>query len=237
VEAEESTLPAETTPRPRIPLSRDRVLRAAVALADANGIESLSMRKLGHEVGVEAMSLYNHVKNKEDLLNGMVDTVLGEIDLVPIGTDWKSRLRHRILSARSAMVNHDWASRLIESRSDTSPAMLGYYDGIIGILRDGGFSLDLIHHALHALGSRVLGFSQELFDEKDTLEERPDIQALMLQQMTEQYPNISALILQVHSDGHSPTVGAGCDDQVEFEFGLDLLLDGLERLRVAEATP
>lgn len=226
---------AEATPRPRIPLNRERVLDAAVAFADANGIESLSMRKLGEELGVEAMSLYNHVKNKDDLLNGMVDTILGEIDMTPGGSDWKSCLRHRILSARSALVDHPWASRVIESRTDMSPTMISYYDGIIGILRDGAFSMDLIHHALHALGSRVLGFSQELFDEGDDLAESPEMAAIMLQQMTEHYPNISAMIREISHDPNVPQVGTGCDDQIEFEFGLDLMLDGLDRLRAAEA--
>jgi AcrR family transcriptional regulator len=228
---------SETTPAVRIPLSRDRVLEAAVAFADAEGIDSLSMRKLGQQLGVEAMSLYNHVKNKDDLLDGMVDAILQEIDMTPAGTDWKSSMRHRIMSARSALVAHPWASQVIETRTDMSPAMIGYFDGIIGMFRDGGFSMDLIHHALHALGSRILGFSQELFDEGEDLAENPDMAAIMLQQMTEHYPNLSAMVreMSLHEDG-SPTVGAGCDDQVEFEFGIDLLLDGLERLRLAETS-
>lgn len=226
----------ETTPPIRIPLSRTRVLQAAVAFADAEGIDSLSMRKLGQQLGVEAMSLYNHVENKEDLLNGMVDTILEDIDMTPGGSDWKSCMRHRILSARRGLVAHPWASRLIETRTDMSPTMIAYYDGIIGMFRDGGFSMDLIHHALHALGSRVLGFSQELFDEGDDLAESPEMAAIMLQQMTEHYPNLSAMVqeMNLHEDG-SPQVGTGCDDQIEFEFGIDLLLDGLERLRLAEA--
>ena len=226
----------ETTPPVRTPLSRTRVLQAAVAFADAEGIDSLSMRKLGQRLGVEAMSLYNHVKNKEDLLNGMVDTILAEIDMTPGGSDWKSCMRHRILSARKGLVEHPWASHVIETRTDMSPAMIAYYDGIIGMFRDGGFSMDLIHHALHALGSRVLGFSQELFDEGDDLAESPEMAAIRLQQMTEHYPNLSAMVseMNLHEDG-SPQVGTGCDDQVEFEFGIDLLLDGLERLRQAEA--
>ncbi|MDJ0954567.1 MAG: TetR/AcrR family transcriptional regulator C-terminal domain-containing protein [Acidimicrobiia bacterium] len=222
-----------TTAQPRIPLNRERVLRAAVAYADGNGIDSLSMRKLGQELGVEAMSLYNHVKNKEDLLNGMVDTVLAEIDLSPGGSDWKSCLRHRILSARSALINHPWASQVIESRKDMSPAMIGYFDGIVGILRDGGFSLDLIHHAMHALGSRMLGFSQELFDESDDKSDDPEAAAMMMQ-MLERYPNISAMLQEISHDPDDPVVGSGCDDQTEFVFGLDLILDGLERLRLAE---
>lgn len=225
----------ETTPPVRIPLSRIRVLQAAVAFADAEGIDSLSMRKLGQQLGVEAMSLYNHVKNKEDLLNGMVDTIVAEIDMTLSGSDWKSSMRHRILAARKALVAHPWASRVIETRTDMSPAMIAYYDGIIGMFRDGGFSMDLIHHALHALGSRVLGFSQELFDEGDDLAESPEMAAIMLQQMTEHYPNLSAMVqeMNLHEDG-SPQVGTGCDDQIEFEFGIDLLLNGLEQLRIAE---
>ncbi len=226
------TMKATNVP-PRVPLNRERVLRAAVAYADRNGIDSLSMRKLGQDLGVEAMSLYNHVKNKDDLLTGMVDTVLAEIDLSPGGSDWKSCLRHRILSARSALINHPWASQVIESRNDISPAMIGYFDGIVGILRDGGLSLDLIHHAMHALGSRMLGFSQELFDESDDESEDPEAAARMMQ-MLERYPNISAMLREISHDPDEPVVGSGCDDQTEFVFGLDLILDGLERLHLAE---
>src|SRR5436190_17918379 len=145
----------------RVRLSRDRVLRAAVALADDTGIESLSMRKLAQELGVVPMALYKHVANKEELLDGMVDVVVGEIDPPVHGTDWKSAVRQRILSARRVLLRHPWASRVLESRANPTPPVLGYMDSMIGMFRTGGFSVDLIHHVMHTLGSRIFGFTQE----------------------------------------------------------------------------
>ena len=223
------TTQIEPIAEPRIPLSRDRVLRAAVRLADEAGMESLSMRNLAEELGVKAMSLYNHVTNKEDLLDGIVDILVNEIDLSSSSDDWKIAIRERVLSAREVLVRHPWAYRVIESRATLTPTMLRYMDSIIGIMRDGGFSIDLAHHAMHALGSRLLGFVQELFDDSEELASSPDVAAIMLQQMTAEYPNISAMMIEITHDQDS-IIGQGCDDQVEFEFGLDLMLDGLERL-------
>src|SRR5690348_11474593 len=141
--------------QPRIRLSKDRVLRAAVALADEVGIEALSMRKLAEKLDVVPMALYKHVANKEQLLDGMVDIVVGEIDPPISSTDWKSAVRLRILSARRALQRHPWAPGVIESLSNPSPVVLAYIDSMIGMLRAGGFSTDLTHHALHALGSRL----------------------------------------------------------------------------------
>jgi len=215
---------------PRLPLSRERVLRAAVSLADERGIESLSMRKLGQELGVEAMSLYNHVANKEEILDGMIDIVVGEIDLSSAASDWKAAMRNRVLSARQVMTRHPWAPGVLESRTTISGPLMKYIDSIVGIFRDGGLSIDLAHHAMHALGSRLLGFTQELFDDSEALEESPEIAAVMLQQMTAEYPNISALVAQITHDEET-ILGSGCDDDVEFVFSIDLILDGLERLR------
>ena len=227
------TTDIRATPERRTPLTRERVLRAAVELADQEGIDAVSMRRLGTELGVEAMSLYNHVANKEDVLDGMVDAILGEIENGPDDGDWKVVLRGRILSARRAMLRHPWASAVIVSRRQASPAMMAYMDGIAGILLRGGFSVDLLHHGMHVLGSRVLGFSQELFDDGSELVQSPEMQAVMLQQLSAAYPNISAIVRQVQHDEAS-VVGAGCDDQLEFEFALDLLLDGLERRRAQQ---
>jgi AcrR family transcriptional regulator len=229
------TARTEPAAEPRTPLNRDRVLRAAVELADREGIEAFSMRRLGQELGVEAMSLYNHVAKKEDVLDGMVDLIVGEIDPAADGSDWKAAARNRILSARTVMLRHPWASAVIVSRRQPSPAMMGYMDGTGGIMLRGGFSVDLMHHAFHALGSRVLGFSQELYDDSGELEAAPEMQALMLRQMAEAYPNITAVMAQVAHDDAS-VVGSGCDDQFEFEFALDLILNGLEGLRQREAT-
>ena len=217
----------------RVRLSRDRVLRAAVALADDAGIESLSMRKLAQELGVVPMALYKHVANKEELLDGMVDVVVGEIDPPIHGTDWKSAVRQRILSARRALLRHPWASRVLESRTNPTPLVLGYMDSMIGMFRAGGFSIDLTHHVMHTAGSRIFGFTQELFDDLPGVD--PETQAAMPPEMAQSYPYITELVMAVYHDEAS-VVGSGCDDQFEFEFALDLLLDGIERLRQQELT-
>jgi AcrR family transcriptional regulator len=217
----------------RVPLSRDRVLRAAVALADDGGIDSLSMRKLAQELGVVPMALYKHVANKEALLDGMVDVVVGEIDPPVQGTDWKSAVRQRILSARRALLRHPWASGVLESRTNPTPLVLGYMDSMIGMFRAGGFSVDLTHHVMHTVGSRIFGFTQELFEDSPSVD--PETQATMPPEMAQRYPYITELVMAVYHDEAS-VVGPGCDDQFEFEFALDLLLDGIERLRQQELT-
>jgi AcrR family transcriptional regulator len=217
-----------TSAPPRLPLSRERILRTAVALADEGGVESLSMRKIALELGVVPMALYKHVANKDEVLDGMVDVVVGEIDPPTADADWKTTIRERVLSARRALLRHPWASQVIESRTDPTPAVIEYMDSMIGIFRAGGFSIDLTHHAMHAMGSRLLGFSQELF--KDTADDDPEAQAMMLQWMADRYPHITEMVAAISHEEES-VVGSGCDDQFEFEFALDLTLDGLERLR------
>jgi len=218
----------DADPQPRVPLSKQRVLHAAVALADQGGVDALSMRRIAQELGVVPMALYKHVSNKDELLDGMVDVVVGEIDPPSSGTDWKTAIRRRVLSARSALLRHPWASRIIESRTNPTPAVLEYMDSMIGIFRAGGFSIDLTHHAMHAMGSRLLGFTQELFD--DTANVGPEMQADMLRELADRYPSITELVMAITHDQAS-VVGQGCDDQFEFEFALDLMLDGLDRLR------
>jgi AcrR family transcriptional regulator len=218
----------------RAPLSRDRVLRAAVALADNEGIESLSMRKLAQELGVVPMALYKHVANKEELLDGMVDVIVGEIDPPIQGADWKSAVRQRILSARRSLLRHPWASRVMESRPNPTPAALGYMDSMIGMFRTGGFSLDLTHHLMHVIGGRIFGFSQELFD--GSRDADPGTPVSMPIEMAERVPFIMELATAISHDEES-VVGSGCDDQFEFEFALDLLLDGFERLHGQETGP
>ena len=220
---------------PRTPLTRQRVLQAAVDLADRDGIDALSMRKLGGELGVEAMSLYNHVKNKEDILDGMVELVVREVstDLPPEGTDWKTAMRDRILKARSVMLSHKWAPNVMESRTTVGPAVMIYINAILGIFKMGGFSYDLAHHALHALGSRTMGFSQELFEPDDGEVADADTKA-MVADMAEHIPYVIGMMTEIaHVDGPDQTIG-WCDDQTEFIFSIDLVLDGLERLRTAE---
>jgi AcrR family transcriptional regulator len=218
----------DATARPRVPLSKQRVLHAAVALADAGGVDALSMRKIAQELGVVPMALYKHVSSKDELLDGMIDVVVGEIDPPASGTDWKTAIRRRVLSARSALLRHPWASQVIESRTDPTPAVLEYMDSMIGMFRAGGFSIDLTHHAMHAMGSRLLGFSQELYD--DSVDLDPEATAVMLQRMAGKFPHITELVMAITHEEAS-VVGQGCDDQFEFEFALDLMLDGLDRLR------
>ncbi len=210
----------------RVPLSRDRVLRAGVALADEVGIESLSMRRLAQRLGVVPMALYKHVANKEELLDGMVDVVVGEVEPPVRDADWKSAVRQRILSARETLLRHRWAYRVIESRSSPTPVVLAYMDSMIGMFRAGGFSVDLTHHVMHALGSRMLGFTRELFDDSPSPGSAP---AAMPPEVAERYPHIAEMAMTRDHDRAS-TVGAGCDDRFEFEFALDLLLDGFDRL-------
>jgi len=212
----------------RVPLTKERVLQTAVEFADSNGIESLSMRKLAQALDVVPMALYRHVANKDELLSGMVDVVVGEID-PPLGdADWKTAIRERILSARRTLLRHPWASRVMESRTTPTPVVLSYMDSMIGLFRTGGFSLDLTHHVLHAMGSRMFGFTQELFN--DTTDADPAAEAEMWGAMAGTYPYIYEIFTTISHDDAS-VVGAGCDDQFEFEFALDLMLDGIERLK------
>ena len=215
----------------RTPLTRDRVLRTAVELADRDGIESLSMRRLANALDVVPMALYRHVANKDELLSGMVDVVVGEIDPPLEDADWKTTVRERILSARRTLLRHPWASRVMESRTTPTPVVLAYMDSMIGLFRAGGFSLDLTHHVMHAMGSRLFGFTQELFN--DTADVDPATETEMWTALAGTYPSIYELFLTVNHDDAS-VVGPGCDDQFEFEFALDLVLDGLERLRKRE---
>src|SRR5215218_6426267 len=143
----------------RVPLTRDRVLRAAVALAESNGIEALTMRRLGQELGVEAMSLYKHVANKEDLLDGMVDLVFAEIEVPAPASDWRAAMHRRATSVRGALTRHPWATPLMQSRSRPGHATLRHHDAVIGTLRAAGFPIPLVAHAMSALDSYIYGFA------------------------------------------------------------------------------
>lgn len=225
---------AKTAEQPRIPLSRDRVFRGAIELADDQGIKALTMRRLAEELGVEAMSLYYHVANKEALLDGVADAIVIEIeeaaggfDVPEDGSVWKQTMRSRILTARDVMLRHPWAPGVFETRASISPNMLKYFDALLGIFRSGDFSYDLAHHAMHVLGSRALGFSPELFQPDDPGQAEADSDE-MLEAMAEQLPYMVAMLVEVAHDDPDSNLG-WCDDQKEFEFGLDLILDGLER--------
>ena len=209
---------------PRPPLSRERVLRAAIALADEGGIEALSMRKLARELGVEAMSLYNHVANKDAILDGIVELVASEIDLAPDEADWKSAVRRRAISAHEVFLRHPWACSIWMSRHDVGPAQLRYADAILRDFRGGGFSNDLTYHAFHALQSHVSGFTLYVLSFRFDREELKELAAAFLQEFpTEEYPDLAEHIRQ-HMEPADEHRGA-------FQFGLDLILDGLERLR------
>lgn len=225
-------------PRPRqsrATLSRERVLAAAVDLTDEGGIDSLTMRSLAERVGVEAMSLYHYVASKEDLLDGVCEKVLAEINEavadLPHASgpeDWKPTMRKRILTAREIMLSHRWAPAVLETRERVSPAAAVYHHGLLEIFRAGGFDYDLAHHALHALGSRALGFSQELFDPGQGSDDADDETIELMQQLAPRVPLLLEMLSEIAHDDPSSTIG-WCDDQTEFEFALDLLLDGLEQ--------
>lgn len=220
----------------RKPLSRQRVLAAAVALADAQGIQALTMRRLADELHVEAMSLYYHLRDKEALLDGVVETVIAEIDGAVIrldtnGDDWRAGLRQRFLAAREVMLRHPWVPGLLGSRRTVPAGVYAYYDGIVGTLVDAGFSYRLAHRALHAFGSLPLGFAQEVFSPASAGGSMQDDAAEAdMAAMAEALPHLTAMVAAEAHDLADPTLG-WCDGQIEFEFTLDLLLDGLERLR------
>ena len=207
----------------RAALTRERILRAAISLADRDGIESLSMRKLGHELGVEAMSLYNHVRNKVDMLDGMVDVVFSEIDLPESGVDWRIAMRKRAISARQALLRHPWAIGLMESRATPGPATLRHHDAVLGSLRTAGFSIDLAAHAYSILDGYVYGF---------TLTE------LTLPFRNSEVAEVAGNIMEGFRPGEYPHLAEMAVDRAmkpgynygdEFEYGLDLILDGIQR--------
>ncbi|MGW0846408.1 TetR/AcrR family transcriptional regulator [Streptomyces sp. NPDC002787] len=205
-------------------LTRQRVLRAAVELADAGGLETLSMRKLGEAVGVEAMSLYNHVANKEDLIDGMVDLVFGEVELPAPGDGWRQAMRQRAISMRLVLSRHRWAIGLMESRSTPGPATLRHHDAVLGCLRQGGFSLALTAHAVSVLDSYIYGFAlQEKALPFDSPEETAELADSIMSGFGDgEYPYLTEM-----ATTHVMRPGYAFGD--EFEFGLDLILDGLQQ--------
>jgi AcrR family transcriptional regulator len=214
----------------RTPLSRERVLRAAFDRTDKDGIESLSMRKLAQELGVEAMSLYRHVRNKGEIIDGMIDLVFGEIGLPPRGADWKSAMRQRAISAREVLARHRWAIGLMESRSTPGPATLQHHDAVIGCLRAAGFSIAMAAHAYSLLDSYIYGFAlQQASLRFKTSEEAVEVADSIRRQFpADAYPHLVELTVQ-------HVLQPGYDYADEFEFGLDLILDGLDGLLKSHA--
>jgi len=210
-------------------LNRERVLRAALALADEGGIEALTMRRLGQALAVEAMSLYNHVAGKDDVLDGLVDLVFAEIEVPCAGGDWSAAMRGRALSARAALTRHRWAVGLMESRHHPGPANLGHHDAVLRCLREAGFSLVMAGHAYSALDSYVYGFAMtQLNLPFDTGEQAAEVAATILPaSLADTYPHLAEFAIQrVMQPGYSYAD--------EFEFGLDLILEGLEKEKSLE---
>ena len=210
----------------RAPLSRERVLWIAVELADQGGIESLSMRKLARTLGVEAMSLYNHVASKDDLLDGLADIVVGEIEEPSDGADWKAALRQTAISSHEVFVRHRWACSLMMRVPRVSPVRMRWMESVLRTLREAGFSADMTHHAYHALDSHITGFTLwQVSMPFDTKEELVNLAEGFLQEIpADEYPYVIE-----HAEQH--IAPSSPDGKTEFEFGLELILDGLEPLR------
>lgn len=221
----------ESSQPPRPPLSRQQVLRAAVALADAGGLGAVTMRKLAQELGVEAMSLYHHVTNKEDILDGMVDHVFAQIELPPSG-DWKAAMRRRASSVRQVLSRHRWAIGLLDSRTAPGPATLRHHDAVLGSLREAGFSIEMAAHAFAVLDSYIYGFVlQETSLPFDRPEELTEVAEAILKGLpADRYPHLFEMTTEhVMQPDYSFAN--------ELEFGLELILDGLERHRGAPSRP
>jgi AcrR family transcriptional regulator len=224
----------------REPLSRDRLLAAAVEIADAEGVGAVTMRRVSAAVGVEAMSLYHHVPGKEGLLDGLADTVGAEVaeqiraieeaDLeTGVNLDWQATLRRRFLTARTVMLKHPWAPGLMGSRASIPPSAFGIYESLLATMIEAGFSYHLAHRALHSFGSMPLGFVQELFNPAAAGEEGDnELAEAELAAMAEFLPHMAAMVAAELHD-HNDDVLGWCDSQSEFEFTLDLLLDGFAR--------
>ena len=209
---------------PRTPLSKMRVLRTAMRLADESGIEELSMRKLAQELDVKAMSLYNHVANKDDIIDSIVDLVVSEIEVPNLRSDWKTAMRQRATSAHEVLLRHAWATLPMVSRINVGPAMLRYVDATIGCLYEAGFSLELADYAWNAIDSHVYGFTlQELNFPIETAEYSAKAREYLPMISADIYPYMNQLSQRV-ADGLY-------DGLYDFEFGLEIILEGLDKRR------
>ena len=220
------TTPTAKQTHVREPLTRERVLRAALKLADEGGLGSLSMRKLGHELGVEAMAVYYHFADKDEVIDGVVDIVFAEIDVPVAGAPWKAAMRRRAISVRDALLRHRWAIGLMEARAHPGPANLRHHDAVIGNLRAAGFDSAMVAHAYSVLDGYIYGFALTKmnlpFDSSDMVEEMA--QTMLEPFPFDQYPNLAAFVTE-------HVMKPGYDFGDEFEYGLDLILDGIERAR------
>jgi AcrR family transcriptional regulator len=211
---------------PRVPLNRERVFQAAVVLADERGLESLTMRALGEQLGVEAMSLYHYVANKDELLDGMVEVVFSEIELPTTDVDWKTAMRRRAISTREALARHRWAVGVLQSRMSPGPANFRLVNAVLGCLREAGFPVENAVHAYSVQDAYIYGFAlQEKTLPVDTPGELAEAAESMRRQFSaDEYPHLAETITE-------HVTRPGYDFADEFEFGLDLILDGLEQFR------
>ncbi len=216
-----------TRSEPRIPLSRERILEAALELVDEGGIESLSMRKLGQKLGFEAMSLYNHVANKDDVINGILDLVLAEGENPSSEGEWDAAIRESAISVHAALRRHPWACTIVMSPGHVRPARLHYMDSLLGRLREAGFSADTTYHAYHVLDGHIFGFSLWETSHSYTEQDEANFTAKFEQLIpVEEYPHLHEHALQHFAEGPHHDLSA-------FEFGLDLILDGLRKIRAS----
>lgn len=210
----------------RVRLDREKIIAAAIELADAGGLDGLSMRRLADALDVTPMALYKHVAGRERLIDGMVEGIVACIEAAPRGVPWRDAVRARILSARSLMQRHPWAQTAIETRTTAGPAVLGYMDDLMSLMFDGGLSADLVHHAMHALSVRMWGFTRDVLPTPE-LPADPSERADALRAYAALYPAI------VRMATTAPRAGETCDSDAEFAFALDILLDAFERLDAA----
>ena len=223
---DERKRPVRSQAERRAPLTRDRVLHAAVALADEGGIEALTMRRLGEELDVGPMALYRHVRNKEDLVDGMVDLVFEEIGLPWVGPDWRQAMRQRAISVREVLARHRWAVGLMESRHNPGPANLRHHDAVIGCLRAAGFDIGMVAHAYSLLDSYVYGFATTQMNLPfESADEVAEVAQSMLRPFpVAEFPHLTEMLTD-------HVMRPSYDYGLEFEYGLDVILDGLERAR------
>jgi AcrR family transcriptional regulator len=212
----------EQSAEARVRLSRDRVLRAAISIADEGGLGSLSMRKLAQDLGVEAMSVYYYVANKDEILDGILNFVISEFELAIGGPDWKAAIRRSAISAHDVLMRHPWACSLMMSVKRVAPARMRYMESLLGRLREAGFSANMTHHAYHALDSHIIGSTlwEAGYSSNDDLE---DVAKTFVAKTLRDYPYLAE-----HAEQHITRTTR--KDVPEFEFGLDLILDGLDKI-------
>lgn len=221
------------------PLSRDVILQAAIALADEDGIDSLSMRKLGHRLGVEAMSLYNHVRNKDDLLVGMVDFVVSEFGVPADNPDWRASIRPVGEATRTTLLRHPWAATLVQSSVRPSKVRLGRADAVIGTFRKAGFSIDLAYKAQLTIDSFIYGFVLHEVNWPFEPGEQSDVAANLKDRApVQEYPFLAEMLDSiVATKAHEQRGTETSAYESDFNFGFELLLDGLEAVRLKQKEP